>query len=500
MLTTFEQTHRPILLKQNTVQSLNWHRFLDLRTLAMQRRGIHEGARDHFLFWMMTFLGHAEVVTPKNFWGEAKDLSSIISTRGFMPLKDGSLGTVYRKLCDRHAGRKIDFKGGRYDPLYTASNAHLIDVLEITSDEQQGLLTLIDGREKARRVDAKNPERVERREQRLQWRAQASSMISSGASLRQVAEATGASLSRVKHLSSAIAAAASTQAGCSAAGQEAPRAASTCTWHAQARALKEQGACASAIARQLGVHRSSVTRMLKATANAADTMSPGAEHAHRWCVDAHTGEILPATQTTQQIPAPATAVALPSAHTPTPTPAPAWSSEAQAEEGLARETLVVRLEQQREAARLGRERDALRMQAEREQRVLQLMNQVERLRVRARADRAADLPATPDSRDAPAHDGALPRVELLFTQSAGAASSAQRAAQTATPPTTLRKDGEHAQQTGGPPEQGTYRQGRASRPIHAGGVPERGAAFRDLIERLRAGPKRPERVRGACAT
>lgn len=460
LLDTFEQVHRPILLKQNTVKSLNWHRFLDLRNLAMQRGRIHQGTRDQFLFWMMTFLGHAEVVTPKNFWDEARDLSSIIATKDFLPIKDGSLGTLYRKLCDRHAGRKVEHNGGMYDPLYTASNAHLIDVLEISSAEQQDLLTLIDGREKSRRVDAKNPERVERREMRIQWRAEAAPLIAAGAPLREVAATTGAPLSRVKHLSRQIAA---TSQGAPKAACDATGAVPITAWHAQAQQLRAQGMLPAAIARELGVHRSSVGRFLKAAqGRAAGTLDE--------CSAAN--GVVPETPAEAPFPA-ASATASETVLITQPFPA----TDTAAREAAAQTNLQRFIAQQTEAARLTRERDEMLRQAEIQQRALQLANQVERLRMRACVGAAATEIAP-------------------WTAARRSSSSAS--------PTTLQEDADHAQQAGDPPEQGTYRESRPGGPATTAGVPRPGAAFREHIERRRQCgrflERRQERVRCTGST
>ncbi len=183
VLANYAAAHEPVMLPgvggaagQKSGDQLNWARFIDLRTLAEIRGGIQPGSRDLMLFWMGAFLGHAGVVSSSNLEQELGSLVGAFSGPGFDPIGDGSMMALVERLKQKEAGRVIHFKGGEYDPLYTPTNAHLIDVLCISSEEQERLVTIISGEEKLRRADAKAPGRAERRQARVEWRGLAREM------------------------------------------------------------------------------------------------------------------------------------------------------------------------------------------------------------------------------------------------------------------------------------------------------------------------------------
>lgn len=200
-LTFYAQTREPILLARHTAQGLNWRRFLDMRDLAQKRGGIHKGSRDMFMFWMMSFLAHSEIVTVENFFDEAKELSRAMSSDGFDPISDGSLRTLAHKVAQRRAGLKVEFRGAKFDPVYTPSNEYLIDVLDITDEEMRSLRTIISTQEKLRRADEKVLGRAERRQARIQWRVQAMAMIAEGTlSQAEIAAKVGVSRTQISRL------------------------------------------------------------------------------------------------------------------------------------------------------------------------------------------------------------------------------------------------------------------------------------------------------------
>ena len=176
VLVSYAAAHEPVMLKLGTRDHLNWARFIDLRTLAEIRGGIHAGSRDLMMFWMGAFLGHSRVVTSANLAQELGSLIGAFDGPGFDPIADGSMASLVARLKEKEAGRVVRFKGGEYDPLYTPTNAHLIDVLCISEDEQGKLATIISGEEKLRRADAKAPGRTERRQARVEWRGLAREM------------------------------------------------------------------------------------------------------------------------------------------------------------------------------------------------------------------------------------------------------------------------------------------------------------------------------------
>ena len=176
LLHSYQASREPVMLKLGTRDHLNWNRFVDLRTLADLRGGIREGSRDLTLFWMATHLAHAGVVTSQNLESEVQELVGAFSGPDFDPVGDRSMTSLLGRLKDKEAGKTVQFQSGSYDPLYTPTNAHLIDVLSITPEEQTKLATIISGYEKLRRADGKVDGRAERRQARVEWRGLARQM------------------------------------------------------------------------------------------------------------------------------------------------------------------------------------------------------------------------------------------------------------------------------------------------------------------------------------
>jgi hypothetical protein len=172
-LSQYSRSREPIMLRHMTKESLNWSRFIDLRDLAIARGGLHRGKRDLTLFWMCNFLAQSKILDPSNFESEVHELVKCFPGQDFRPLEEQSLSSLYRRLEKSAKGEKISFNGREYSCLYTPSNDTLINLFEITSDEQRGLNTIIDSREKCMRADAKVPGRSERREARSMWRNKA---------------------------------------------------------------------------------------------------------------------------------------------------------------------------------------------------------------------------------------------------------------------------------------------------------------------------------------
>ena len=165
---------------------LSLARALDLRDLAIMRcraggtRGIPEGSRDLFLFWLVNLFAQGGVINSGNVYDEVSDLIrafdgvGVEGPRGFLhPQQSGSLNTLINRIKASEAGHRVRFAGGEWDPRYTPSNDYLINVFGITSDEMPGLRTIIDQNEKRARADRKVEGRAERRDVRQSWNQQA---------------------------------------------------------------------------------------------------------------------------------------------------------------------------------------------------------------------------------------------------------------------------------------------------------------------------------------
>lgn len=122
-------------------RKLAWDRLEDLRTLAMLRGGVQEGQRMLHLFWRLNFLLLSGAVHSSQMYHEAVALARELDPSwGY---KSAELQTLYAKAKAYEAGEQVDFGGKRYPPLYTPRNQTLIDIFQITDDEQRRLRTIV---------------------------------------------------------------------------------------------------------------------------------------------------------------------------------------------------------------------------------------------------------------------------------------------------------------------------------------------------------------------
>lgn len=174
-----------------TIETLNWNRVEDLRTIVRLRSGMPEGLRMQMLFYTLNFLALSHQVTPTTFYYEAAAIAREIDPTWTM--RSAELKTVYAKMKDYLAGKTVEFNGRTYPALYTPTNDTLINVFGITSEEQKELKTIIDDTEQYRRkVEGRRAEGmmsrfdyVDRAEQRS---VQAMLLRGKGLSMRQIAK------------------------------------------------------------------------------------------------------------------------------------------------------------------------------------------------------------------------------------------------------------------------------------------------------------------------
>lgn len=174
-----------------TIETLNWNRVEDLRTIVRLRSGMPEGLRMQMLFYTLNFLALSHQVTPTTFYYEAAAIAREIDPTWTM--RSAELKTVYAKMKDYLAGKTVEFNGRTYPALYTPTNDTLINVFGITNEEQKELKTIIDDTEQYRRkVEGRRAEGmmsrfdyVDRAEQRS---VQAMLLRGKGLSMRQIAK------------------------------------------------------------------------------------------------------------------------------------------------------------------------------------------------------------------------------------------------------------------------------------------------------------------------
>ena len=190
-------------------------RLSDMQTLKEVRwfGELPEGQRDFWLFVAgvcMSWLAVPQVLQRELFalareaggWSEAETRSR--------------MHAVFYRARQHANGMKVDYNGQLVDPLYRFTNDYIIEVLEITPDEERKLRTIISKDEKRRR-DRENTKQqrrgagmVPRAEYEAQALARQREPIivrlrdEEGMSLREISRVTGIPLSEVSRLSNRI--------------------------------------------------------------------------------------------------------------------------------------------------------------------------------------------------------------------------------------------------------------------------------------------------------
>lgn len=122
-------------------RQLAWHRLEDLRTLMSLRGGVAEGDRMRHLHWQLNFLLLSGATNSRLMYHEAATLARAIDDGWGYNCKE--LMTLYSKAKQFEAGEKVSFGDKEYPALYTPRNDTLINLFEITDDEQRKLKTII---------------------------------------------------------------------------------------------------------------------------------------------------------------------------------------------------------------------------------------------------------------------------------------------------------------------------------------------------------------------
>ncbi|CAD0362349.1 replication protein [Xanthomonas hortorum pv. taraxaci] len=185
-------------------RQLAWDRLEDLRKLAELRGGVSEGERMQHLFWRLNFLLLSGATHSSAMYHEAAALAGELDPSWSYRSKE--LMTLYSKAKAYEAGEKVTLGGKEFAPLYTPKNDTLLNLFQITQDEQRQLRTIIGGdmaaerhktREKARRRAAGATDRETFLEAAESRRAQAQALRAEGLSIRAIAARMGASVGAV---------------------------------------------------------------------------------------------------------------------------------------------------------------------------------------------------------------------------------------------------------------------------------------------------------------
>jgi hypothetical protein len=185
-------------------RELAWHRVEDLRTLYRLRQGHIEGLSMPLMFWSLNFLLMSGATNSSQMWFEAEALCREFNFGEFR--RKSELSTLYHKAKEHEAGKTITYNGKVHGPLYRIRNSTLIDLFQITDDEQKKLKTII-GESEYKERDRLRDEKRRReagavtREQYLSAsedkRASARLMRATGMTQRTIATELGVSVGSV---------------------------------------------------------------------------------------------------------------------------------------------------------------------------------------------------------------------------------------------------------------------------------------------------------------
>lgn len=180
---------------------LAWQRLEDVRKLANLRgwtEGAPAGARDVPMFLCACFLAQAVIVP--NVMGELIELARQFAPSWTDVQIKSCASTVYTRAHAAARGERVEFNGTLVDPRYRFRNATLIELLEITADEQRAMKTIISETEAKRRDAERHRERrraagQQCRDEYLQCaqakREQARHMRAAGTSWKEIARTLG---------------------------------------------------------------------------------------------------------------------------------------------------------------------------------------------------------------------------------------------------------------------------------------------------------------------
>lgn len=131
----------PTWLHRFNWRQLAWDRTGDMRTLHRIRQGNVAGASMPMLFWTVNFLLQSGATNSNQMWHEADALCREFGFGQFN--RKSELSTLYAKAKEHEAGKTVTYNGKTYGALYRVKNSTLIDLFQITDDEQRQLRTII---------------------------------------------------------------------------------------------------------------------------------------------------------------------------------------------------------------------------------------------------------------------------------------------------------------------------------------------------------------------
>jgi len=149
---TEERKKRKVASRIFSWEDWHWKIICDLEHLAVSRYGgeVPEGMRDAFGFVGACQLAHT--VNGANLWHEIREWSSRILPKDWVSKEfNAHCSSLLSRSRLALNGEKVIWAGRERSPIYTYKKDTLIDMLEITPDEQVNLHALVGRGEKERR-------------------------------------------------------------------------------------------------------------------------------------------------------------------------------------------------------------------------------------------------------------------------------------------------------------------------------------------------------------
>ena len=194
------ETDRRVVQHLYNPYTLNWNRLIDLRKLVELRSWNvpPKGWQDKFLFFSTCFLSWS--MKPQRLYQEVEQLALEFAPEWSLSEVRGVLSTTIKRAQQAADAELVDWDDRKVDPRYRWSNQRLIEELQVTADEQQHMLTIIDTKEKYQRRNKKRSKqsRGAYLSRAADRRLEARQLRQQGLSIRRIAEKMKISKSQVQ--------------------------------------------------------------------------------------------------------------------------------------------------------------------------------------------------------------------------------------------------------------------------------------------------------------
>ena len=141
--------------RNRSLGTLNWNRLKDLQLLIVLRGGdIGEGLREPLAMYLCNFYALKQVMSgipEMDIWLEFMQLCKEAAPHWDHNKARAKTNNIFQLFKRARAGETVEFAGRQYPVLYTPKNQTLIDLFQITPEEEKQLTTIISENEYKRR-------------------------------------------------------------------------------------------------------------------------------------------------------------------------------------------------------------------------------------------------------------------------------------------------------------------------------------------------------------